>query len=320
MDVLNTKSQLELSRNVHDLGSINKMRDAIASGDDKVLEEAAQQFEAIFVQMMLKSMRKAQDVLADEDSPFNSEHMKFYRDMHDQQLAADLSSGDGLGLAEIIIQQLGQKDENYTPASVLRGDGNIASLNQQRREHTLQAQAAVIDSQSHQALPAYKDALFSSPDAFVEALRPHAERVAAELGLDARAIISQAAVETGWGKYVIHDGQGKPTHNLFGIKAGNNWTGKSAAVDTLEFVDGVASKQKAAFRAYDSLSDAVEDYGRFIAEQPRYQQALNNGQDAKGYAEALQQAGYATDPGYADKIMSVYHSDRLQTLLPQADD
>ena len=98
MDVLNTKSQLESARNVHDLSSLNRLREAAYSKDDKALKEAAQQFEAIFVQMMLKSMRKAQDAMADKDSPFNTEEVKFYRDMHDKQLAQDLSSGGGVGL------------------------------------------------------------------------------------------------------------------------------------------------------------------------------------------------------------------------------
>lgn len=320
MDMLNTKSQLEMSRNVHDLGSINKMREAIASGDDKVLEEAAQQFEAIFVQMMLKSMRKAQDAIADENSPFNSEHMKFYRDMHDQQLASDLSSGSGLGLADLIVKQLGNMDENYRPASVVRSDGNIASLNDKHRQQRAEAESAVLDSHTHQAMPAYKAAMFESPEDFVAALKPHAEKVAEKLGIDARAIISQAAVETGWGQYVIHNGQGTSSNNLFGIKAGSNWQGSATAVDTLEFENGVAQRQKASFRAYDSLADAVNDYGDFIARQPRYQQALQQGHDPRQYAESLQRAGYATDPGYADKIMTVYHSDRLDAMLPRTDD
>ena len=132
MESLSTKSQLDMARNVHDMGSINKMREAIASGDETVLQEAAQQFEAIFVQMMLKSMRKAQDALADENSPFNSQQVKFYRDMHDQQLATDLTSGGGLGLADVIVKQLGQTEDSYTPASVIRSDGDISSLNRNR--------------------------------------------------------------------------------------------------------------------------------------------------------------------------------------------
>lgn len=316
MDALSTKSQMEMTRNVHDLGSINSMREAIASGDEKVLEEAAHQFEAIFVQMMLKSMRKAQDALADEDSPFNSQQVKFYRDMHDQQLATDLSSGGGLGLADLIIKQLGQKDENYVPGSVIRSDGNLASLNRAREHAVTQATNNVMESSSKGSSSAYKAAMFDSPEQFIETLRPHAEKAAATLGVDPKAIISQAAVETGWGQYVIHDGSGKATNNLFGIKANHHWQGKQAVVDTIEFDAGVPSRQKAAFRAYDSIGEALDDYVKFLSSQPRYQNAVASGEDAARYAESLQQAGYATDPAYAEKIMSVYHSDRMQGMMP----
>ncbi len=142
------------------------------------------------------------------------------------------------------------------------------------------------------------------------------KKAAATLGVDPKAIISQAAVETGWGQYVIHDGSGKATNNLFGIKANHHWQGKQAVVDTIEFDAGVPSRQKAAFRAYDSIGEALDDYVKFLSTQSRYQNAVTSGEDAARYAESLQQAGYATDPAYAEKIMSVYHSDRMQGMMP----
>lgn len=316
MEALSTKNQLDMARNVHDLGSINKMREAIASGDETVLQEAAEQFEAIFVQMMLKSMRKAQDALADENSPFNSQQVKFYRDMHDQQLATDLTSNGGLGLADVIVKQLGQTEDSYIPSSVIRSDGNLSSLNRERSQTVEQAQDFALNSRSIRSQSARKDAMFDSPEQFVESLMPMAERVAAKYGMDPKAIISQAAVETGWGKFVIHSADGKSSHNLFGIKANKDWEGKQAVVDTLEFNNGVAQKQKAAFRAYDSVREAMEDYGQFITSQPRYSRAVEQASDARQYTQALQDAGYATDPEYADKIMSVYNSDRLNALMP----
>lgn len=157
MEAFSSKNQLDMARNVHDLGSINKMREAIASGDESVLQEAAEQFEAIFVQMMLKSMRKAQDALADEDSPFNSQQVKFYRDMHDQQLATDLTAGGGMGLADIIVKQMGQSEDSYLPASVIRSDGNLNSLNRDRVIATEQAQETVLASESKGVQSATKD-------------------------------------------------------------------------------------------------------------------------------------------------------------------
>lgn len=316
MEAFSSKNQLDMARNVHDLGSINKMREAIASGDENVLQEAAEQFEAIFVQMMLKSMRKAQDALADEDSPFNSQQVKFYRDMHDQQLATDLTAGGGMGLADIIVKQMGQSEDSYLPASVIRSDGNLNSLNRDRVVAVEQAQETVLASESKGVKSAAKDSMFDTPEDFVETLRPYAEQVAEEYGMDAKAIIAQAAVETGWGKFVIHNADGESSHNLFGIKANSQWEGEQAVVDTLEFNSGIPQKQKAAFRSYASLEEAVDDYGRFIVTQPRYQQAVEQASDAHSYTRELQSAGYATDPNYASKIMAVYHSDRLNGLMP----
>jgi flagellar protein FlgJ len=316
MEAFSSKNQLDMARNVHDLGSINKMREAIASGDESVLQEAAEQFEAIFVQMMLKSMRKAQDALADEDSPFNSQQVKFYRDMHDQQLATDLTAGGGMGLADIIVKQMGQSEDSYLPASVIRSDGNLNSLNRDRVVAVEQAQETVLASESKGVKSAAKDSMFDTPEDFVETLRPYAEQVAEEYGMDAKAIIAQAAVETGWGKFVIHNADGESSHNLFGIKANSKWEGEQAVVDTLEFNSGIPQKQKAAFRSYASLEEAVNDYGRFITTQPRYQQAVERASDAHSYTRELQSAGYATDPNYASKIMAVYHSDRLNGLMP----
>ncbi|RUP82667.1 flagellar assembly peptidoglycan hydrolase FlgJ [Alteromonas sp. KS69] len=316
MEAFSSKNQLDMARNVHDLGSINKMREAIASGDESVLQEAAEQFEAIFVQMMLKSMRKAQDALADEDSPFNSQQVKFYRDMHDQQLATDLTAGGGMGLADIIVKQMGQSEDSYLPASVIRSDGNLNSLNRDRVVAVEQAQETVLASESKGVKSAAKDSMFDTPEDFVETLRPYAEQVAEKYGMDAKAIIAQAAVETGWGKFVIHNADGESSHNLFGIKANSKWEGEQAVVDTLEFNSGIPQKQKAAFRSYASLEEAVNDYGRFITTQPRYQQAVERASDAHSYTRELQSAGYATDPNYASKIMAVYHSDRLNGLMP----
>ena len=316
MEAFSSKNQLDMARNVHDLGSINKMREAIASGDESVLQEAAEQFEAIFVQMMLKSMRKAQDALADEDSPFNSQQVKFYRDMHDQQLATDLTAGGGMGLADIIVKQMGQSEDSYLPASVIRSDGNLNSLNRDRVVAVEQAQETVLASESKGVKSAAKDSMFDSPEDFVETIRPYAEQVAEKYGMDAKAIIAQAAVETGWGKFVIHNADGESSHNLFGIKANSKWEGEQAVVDTLEFNSGIPQKQKAAFRSYASLEEAVNDYGRFITTQPRYQQAVERASDAHSYTRELQSAGYATDPNYASKIMAVYHSDRLNGLMP----
>ena len=300
------KNQMELTRNVHDIGGLDKLRQAAKDGDEKALKEAAHQFEAIFVQMMLKSMRTAQDALEVKDSPFNSQQVKFYRDMHDQQLAVDIASNGSMGLAEMIIQQLSPEKKGFTPSSLMRDGATLEEA--QRLQSTGQAVQAPM-------VKATKQSAFESPQDFVKALLPVAEKVAAKLGLEPKALIAQAAVETGWGQYMIHDNRGNNSHNLFGIKAGRDWEGGKAAVDTLEFQQGVARKEVANFRSYNSFSESLEDYVSFVKDNPRYQEAVKQAQTPEVYFNELQRAGYATDPNYAEKIMSVFNG--IRNNLPQ---
>lgn len=299
-------NQLEMSRNVHDIGGLDKLRQAAKSGDKNALREAAGQFEAIFVQMMLKSMRKAQDALADENSPFNSHQVKFYRDMHDQQLATDLASTGAIGLADVIVQQLGQS-ESVIPASVIRNDGNLSVLNRPRIKSVQKAQDVVLGK------PGKKSA-FDTPDDFVQTLLPKIKQFAAQLNLDPKAMLAQAAIETGWGQHMIHNAKGQNSHNLFGIKAHKGWHGDKAPVNTLEYTNGVAKSEKANFRAYGSFEQSMQDYVSFIQQNPRYRQAIQNTQHPEAYFRALQEAGYATDPDYADKVLSVLSSKAFATV------
>ena len=244
------QGQFDMSRNANDIQGLDKLRRAAQSGDDAALQEAAKQFEAIFVQMMLKSMRKAQDVMADKDSPFNSEQVKFYRDMHDQQLATDMSNNGSIGLADIIVKQLSKGGNGFTPSSVIRNDANLSDINRHSAQSIEQAQQLVLP-ESVSSNAGYKDAAFRDQNEFLDTLYPVAQQVAKELGIDPKALLAQAAVETGWGQYMMHTDKGN-THNLFGIKAGNGWQGDTANVSTIEFEQGLAAPKKAKFRAYNS--------------------------------------------------------------------
>ena len=309
MDIGNTvKSQLDLARNVHDMRSLNKLKSAANKNDEGALREAAEQFEAIFVSMLLKSMRKAQEALADKDSPFNSQQVKFYRDMHDQQLSVDLASGGTLGLADIIVRQLGN-ESLIEGARGGRSDGDIASYNRQQSRAVESAVNSVVPS-----ITGFKDSAFESPEAFVEQLFPIAETYAQTLGLDPKALVAQAAVETGWGRHMIHRADGENAHNLFGIKADKRWQGEKALVSTVEYEQGIPTPQKAPFRAYSSFDESMRDYVQFVSQSPRYQSAIENSQDPKQYFKALQQSGYATDPKYADKVMAVMNSEAIQSV------
>lgn len=308
----NAKSQYEMSRSVHDLNSLNTLRDGARENDPKALEEAAKQFEAIFVKMLLKSMRQAQEAIADKDSPFNSEQVKFFRDMHDQQLATDLSTNGSIGLANLIIQQMSPGD-NYKPASIIRSDGDLSVLNRHAVQTREASEQMIIDNLDNKP---NKKAAFASPEEFVQTLYPKAIEVAKQLNIDPKALLAQAAVETGWGKYVIHDSKGESSFNLFGIKADSRWNGDKAVVDTLEYVNNLPEKQRAAFRSYQDFSSSLSDYAEFIKANPRYEQALQKTTSAQQYFDELQQAGYATDPAYSKKVMSVYNGDLLNGLLP----
>jgi peptidoglycan hydrolase FlgJ len=143
------------------------------------------------------------------------------------------------------------------------------------------------------------------PVAFIQSLLPAAQKAAAHLGLEPLALIAQAALETGWGQRMFKTGTGQNSNNLFGIKAQANWQGQVAVVDTLEYRQGVAQKEKARFRAYDNPEQSLHDYVDLIQSNPRYQAALSVASDTKAYFQRLQAAGYATDPNYAQKILSV---------------
>jgi len=347
-DNLISTSNFEQARNFLDLDGLNSIRQQSKETDGEskkaALNEAAQQFEAIFMQMLLKSMRQAQDVL-ESDSPYNSQSTKFYRDMHDQQMAVELSSNGTLGLSDLIVRQLGGGDDNFTSRNVLRSDGNLPEINRAatvnklavegRAEkanylnpfniHTLSNKAASfsLDANSNAIqipfVPPNKikneisfnnqsvnfsAPVFAEPKDFVTALTEPAKVAQEKLGVPFQVIIAQAALETGWGQKIIKDQQGSSSHNLFNIKADERWAGEKIQKDTLEFEDGAMVKKSAAFRAYQSLSDSFNDYTDFLSSNDRYQNALQEPNNVEHFLHGLQKAGYATDPEYANKIMA----------------
>jgi peptidoglycan hydrolase FlgJ len=240
-----------------------------------VLREAARQFESLFTKMMLDSMRSA----SFGDPMFGSDQADMYQDMMDDQLAVQLSSGRGIGLADMLIRQLSQGGQGAQAAF----GAAEASLDTNR-----QGSAAVNDAQRQQ---------------FVEQMLPHAEAAARELGVDPRSVIAQAALETGWGRAQPGDGS-EDSNNYFGIKAGAGWRGDRVSADTTEFNNGVAGTERAQFRAYGSVAENMSDYVRVLRD-PRYMSALNTGADVRAFATGLQRGGYATDPAYADKLVAV---------------
>lgn len=302
-------SELKNATVYTDFQGLSKLRHEAQQNGEQALEKTAKQFEALFVQMMLKSMREA----GQGEGLFDSDQSNLYRDMYDKQLSLNLTEqGEGMGLARMMVQQL----RSTLPPEARSG----SELPAAGMAHTLPPRRP--DTFALQGSPAKSAATpdnavsptFETPEQFVTTLAPYAERAAERLGVDARALLAQAALETGWGKAVIRHPDGTSSHNLFNIKADERWQGERVAKQTLEYRQGIAAKELAQFRSYDSLDASFNDYADFLTSSPRYAEVLKQGRDAEQYVEALQEAGYATDPAYAEKIKRIMGGDPLASL------
>jgi len=319
------------ARNFLDLNGLNSIRQQANSADkdDKkaALQEAAQQFEGIFMQMLLKSMRQAEDVLA-SDSPFNSESTKFYRDMLDQQMSVDFSNNGSLGLTDLIVRQLGGDTGDYMPASVFENRGQFSSsfhndklLSQAQIKtnalevNDLKDKEKEKEAKISSSLPPSILVNSNSPEDFIKSVAPYANKAAAVLGVSPEVLVAQSALETGWGKKVIKNNQGQSSFNMFNIKADSRWQGEKVSVNTLEFKGDVPTKQNANFRSYPSIVESFNDFAQFLQGSSRYDDAIDQGQNSDGFIEKLQQAGYATDPRYAEKVKSILATSPIQKIL-----
>ncbi|MEH6651597.1 MAG: flagellar assembly peptidoglycan hydrolase FlgJ [Motiliproteus sp.] len=311
-----------------DLHELNKLKQAGRDDDPRALQAVAEQFESLFLNMLLKNMRQANEAIS-KDGLFDSSEGKFYQEMMDQQLAMSMSAGKGIGLSEVLVRQLSPAGEapqvDVEKTSQLNqptrhADGVMNQMMDRTVELAMQAsikRAAVAVEKSAVSHSEKVDQIdrFDSPEQFVDAMMPVAANVAAESGIPAAALVAQAALETGWGKHLPRHSDGSNSHNLFGIKADQRWDGERLTSTTLEFRDGVARQEKASFRGYSSYEHSMRDYVAFVSQSPRYQAALEQADNAKGYIEQLQLAGYATDPAYSQKISGILDSDVLQRVL-----
>lgn len=299
-----------------DLNSLQKIKQLGRGGDaekQQALEAVAKQFESVFLNMMMKSMREANEAFKD-DSMSSSNEMDFYQNMFDQQLALTLSK-DGVGIADALMRQL-QRQLPVSPESIspqvssnpfdLYGDLKKFMESKTRSSEAEKQQASIAEAARLESAEKRQSTnSLGSIAEFKETLLPLAEQAARELGIDPKMILSQAALETGWGKHMIRKPNGDNSFNLFGIKANNGWQGDVASVKTLEYERGVAQKQSANFRAYDSYQESFSDYVDFIKGHSRYQEALETSASPDHYVRELQNAGYATDPNYANKILNI---------------
>ncbi|PKM10843.1 MAG: flagellar assembly peptidoglycan hydrolase FlgJ [Gammaproteobacteria bacterium HGW-Gammaproteobacteria-3] len=299
-----------------DFSGFAKLKNQAKQQSPEALKEVAKQFESLFLNMVLKSMRQAKL----GEGIFDSSQTEFYQDMYDQQLGLHLSGDPGVGLADMIIKQLDQSRPKAGSAEKMALDdyfnNPIQRLSSGFAKTAELPPTGAVSSDMKQAVNNNESQPIQSPEQFIRQLYGHAEQAAAQLGVDAKALLAQAALETGWGRSIIDQGDGGSSFNLFNIKAGANWQGKRAIVSTLEFDQGIAKKQKAEFRSYNSFKESFNDYVRLIKTNPRYSQALKQAQNPERYLLELQKAGYATDPHYADKVMRIYHAQEIAEFKP----
>jgi len=284
-----------------DLSGFGALRQTAQSDAKSALPAVAKQFESIFTQMMLKSMREA----SPGDGLGDSEAGNAWRDMFDQQLSVNLSQGNGLGIAQMLMRQLG--GGSSSPSSSSAADGAKSDDWQQRLSSVANA-AKSVGAEVVKWLP--QDA-----QEFVKELAPYAQKAAEKLGVSVRAVLAQAALETQWGKHMPSHSNGDTSNNLFGMKAGSSWDGQKVSVPTLEFEEGVAVHRRAQFRSYNNPGESFNDYAQLIADNPRYAKALNHGEDVVGFARGLVSGGYATDPSYAQKIVAIANSPAMKEAL-----
>jgi flagellar protein FlgJ len=342
-----------------DTQSLDQLKLQAKSDPGKAVAGAAKQFEAMFLGMVLKSMREA----TPQDGMFDNEQTKLYTSLLDQQLAQHIAAR-GTGLSEVMARQLsvnavapdtvaaatdtGLPLVESTPSlhEIVSPDLPIALspttvdfANRAVLRATEAARTAVqkikvpaevapkplpraVPPAAANAVPAPANdspAASSSPLTktrdFIQRVWQHALDAAQAIGVKPQFMVGQAALESGWGQHEIRNANGTTTHNVFGVKAGKDWSGPVVERTTTEYVNGVAQKSTAKFRVYSSYAESFRDYANVLRNNPRYAAVIDQGKDAAGFARGLQKAGYATDPAYADKLMRLINGPSLKQAV-----
>lgn len=293
------------SRFALDAQSVDKLRLQSKQEPDAALKAVAQQFESIFMSMMLKSMREA----TPQDGLFDSEQSRLFTQLFDQQLAQKLSTGKGIGLADMMIKQLARSGMAAASQAQEKSSSSGVAPEQPKQTGSTQPMRQQGIENGQGAAPAFK-----TPKEFVDALWPHAVEAGKELGVAPQLLLAHAALESGWGRRQIPGADGKSSHNLFGIKAGAKWDGDVVTAATTEYSNGMPQNKREQFRAYASYAEGFRDYAALL-QGNRYRETHGQDGDAAGFARALQQAGYATDPMYASKLARVANSETMHQAL-----
>jgi flagellar protein FlgJ len=311
--------------------SLDALRLQAKQSPQQAIKSVAQQFEAIFLQSLLKSMRDA----TPQDGMMDSEQTRMYTSMLDQQLSQSLSAR-GIGLADIMARQLSRNSAATSPFDTAApGDAQTPGaaatiLDVPLPPATLvptapAALSAPVAASGNTAVTAPPPDAIVNPAAvqstskdtsqsFLQRMKEHAMQASSVTGIPAHFLLGHAALESGWGKHEIRAADGSPSHNLFGIKAGRNWTGATVDVMTTEYVNGSPRKMTQKFRAYGSYAEAFQNYANLMQANPRYAGVMKQS-DSASFAQGLQKAGYASDPAYAQKLTQVLNGSRLRRAV-----
>lgn len=283
----------------------------LKSGVTDAEREVAQQFEALFIQQVLKQSRQSpMSTLLQSDSG------KFVQSLADQQASLELAR-PGIGLAQNILDMIRSQRGNLDPLAAPPLPEQVSSsrlphlrstLGENRREvagsiDELITMLGTVRRSTEKVHAAIEGAPGHIRD-FVARMSSAAKVAAEQSGVHAKLILGQAALESGWGQREILREDGSTTYNVFGIKAGRSWKGDRVEVTTTEYENGVARKVKEPFRAYGSYEEAFADYAKLVGNSKRYADVVG-APTAEVAARRIQKAGYATDPAYADKLISI---------------
>ena len=289
-----------------DAQGLGSLKQSAKAGSPDALKGAATQFEAMFINQMMKTMREA----TPQDGMTDNQQTKMFTSMLDQQLSQNMAKR-GMGLADVLTRQLSVQTDAKALAigsessTAVGRDGVAAALEIPLKPRTGPLKEGLDAGVQTQGISASGRTQAPHVQAFQEKLGSHAAAAEQVTGVPAKFMLGQAALETGWGKRMIRNADGTNSNNLFGIKAGPGWKGKVATAVTTEYVNGVAQRRVEKFRAYDTPADSFKDYARMLANNPRYEKVINSAGSPEAFAHGLQRAGYATDPNYGHKLSKI---------------
>jgi len=275
-----------------DSRSLDKLKFESRNDPEKALESVARQFEALFTQTLLKSMRDT----SSGDGLLDNDQTRLYQDLFDKQISTNLSEKRGIGLADVLIRQLRQiGTEKIDPTS-----NEIPEI----KKFNVSSSVSVNNDNN-----------FKSPQDYLKEMYPIANQIENDHGIPAAVMLAQSALETGWGRHVMQANDDKSSNNLFGIKADSRWDGPISTKNTIEYTQGVAEIKRDNFRSYGSFKESMLDYVRFLKSDYRYNQVFGNVNNPEKFTKELQQAGYATDPDYSKKINKIMNSSMFTSVL-----